>query len=135
MLFWTILIVGIATLIISFVAYEYWDAEFLSGVSGVVSGIALFTAFIMLLVLIFSHVGVQANVDRMETRYDMLTYQYENNIYDNDNDLGYRDLVTDIQEWNEDLSYKKAVQKDLWLGIFYPNIYDQFEFIELAKGG
>lgn len=134
MLFWTILIVTIAAAVISFVAYEYWDAEILSGMSACVSVLAGITVFIMILIILFSHVGVQADVDRMETRYDMLTYQYENDIYDNDNDLGYRELVVDIQEWNEDLSYKKAIQEDLWLGIFYPNIYDQFEFIELVKG-
>ena len=56
---------------------------------------------------------------------------YDSYIYDNDNDLGKRDLMEDIQKWTEDLAYNRKAQDDFWVGIFYPNVYDQFEFIEL----
>ena len=39
--------------------------------------------------------------------------------------------MEDIREWNEDLSAKQANQNDFWIGIFIPDIYDQFEYIEL----
>jgi len=32
------------------------------------------------------------------------------------------------------LAYRKTIQRDFWVGIYYPNVYDQFEFIELNKG-
>lgn len=81
--------------------------------------------------VIIGHVGVDGYVSEMNTRREMLVYQYENDIYDNDNDLGKRDLIADIQDWNEDLAWHKEVQDDLWIGIFIPNIYDQFEPIPL----
>ena len=37
----------------------------------------------------------------------------------------------DIREWNEDLAANKVKQHNFWYGIFVPDIYDQFEFIEL----
>ena len=40
-------------------------------------------------------------------------------------------LMEDIEEWNTDLAYHKQIQRNFWVGIFYPNIYDDFEFIEL----
>lgn len=53
-------------------------------------------------------------------------------MYRLDNDLGKRELMVDIQKWNTDLTRHKALETDFWVGIFYPNIYDQFEFIELV---
>ena len=93
--------------------------------------ISLIAAIIMLVVIIVDNTNVDAYVAENQMRYEMLVYQYENDIYDNDNDLGKRDLMEDIQKWNEDLAYNRKAQDDFWVGIFYPNVYDQFEFIEL----
>lgn len=131
MLFWIILIACVALGVLAFILADN-DFEILSVVSGFMSVVAGFVVLIMIVIIVVNHTGINAKIDRCETRYEMLTYQYENDIYDNDNDLGKRELIVDIQEWNEDLAYKKIVQRDLWLGIFYPNIYDQFEFIELG---
>ena len=97
-------------------------------------GIALIScivAIVMLVVIIEANTNVDAYVAENQMRYEMLVYQYENDIYDNDNDLGKRDLMEDIEAWNTDLAYRKKVQRNYWVGIFYPNIYDDFDFIEL----
>ena len=97
----------------------------------VIAIIGFIVAIIMLMVIIVENTNVDAYVAENQMRYEMLVYQYENNLYDNDNDLGKRDLMEDIQEWNEDLAYYRETQDDFWVGIFHPNVYDQFEFIEL----
>lgn len=85
----------------------------------------------MLIFVIANNIGPDAKIAKYQARYDSLVYQYENDIYDNDNDLGKRDLMEDIEEWNTDLAYHKRIQRNFWVGIFYPNIYDYFDFIEL----
>ena len=123
MLFWTFVIIIIA----GFVLFTY-DLENL-GIA--ISAIGIFGIIASVVVLAINYIGIDGYIARMNTRYETLVYQYENDIYDNDNDLGKRDLMEDIQKWNEDLAYHRKAQDDFWVGIFYPNVYDQFEFIEL----
>lgn len=77
------------------------------------------------------YIGADASVAKWETQYESLTYQLENNLYDNDNDIGKKELMDEIHEWNGNLAYCKKIQRNFWVGIYYPNVYDNFEFIPL----
>ena len=123
MLFWTFVIIMIA----GFVLFTY-DLENL-GIA--ISVIGIFGIIASVVVLAINYIGIDGYIARMNTRYGTLVYQYENDIYDNDNDLGKREMMVDIQNWNEDLSSRRERQRDFWIGIYIPNIYDQFEYIEL----
>lgn len=37
--------------------------------------------------------------------------------------------MDEIREWNGDLAYCKEIQRNFWVGIYYPNVYDNLEFI------
>ena len=103
-----------------------WGGVCLSGIFG---GVLLVMGF----VLVYMNIGVHAEIEKNKAIYESLVYQYENNFYDNDNDVGKKELIREIQDWNSDLAYYQNVQRDFWIGVFVPNIYDQFEFIELDK--
>lgn len=94
----------------------------------VVSSIALIIEF---LGAFSANIGVDGFVYRNQKKYESLVYQLENNLYDNDNDIGKKELYDEICDWNTDLAQGKALQNDFWCGIFYPDVYDQFDFIEL----
>lgn len=125
MLFWIVVALTAALIIWAIIDDGYLEFPIFGSI---ISG---FIAFITLLCVIVSHAGVDGDIAMYEQRYESLVYQYENDVYDNDNDLGKRELIKEIQNWNEDLAAKKEYQDDFWIGIFYPNIYDQFEFIDL----
>lgn len=129
MIFWLVLL----SLVVSLGLAVYVEKRFgdYSGLFLVIAFLSFLVSIIMLVVIIVKNTNVDAYVSENQMRYEMLVYQYENDIYDNDNDLGKRDLMEDIQKWNEDLAYHRKAQDDFWVGIFYPNVYDQFEFIEL----
>ena len=131
MLFWMTIIVTILGLILFEILFEH-DFELLHIISGVISLLAACALLIEIAVLAVNYIRVDGYVQKMNARHDMLVYQYENDIYDNDNDLGKRELIEDIQNWNEDLASRKENQDNVWIGIFIPDIYDQFEFIELG---
>lgn len=102
--------------------------EYAAWIASVILGIVV---LFMSIFIIDTHVGVEADIAANKQIYASLVYQYENDVYDNDDDvIGKKQLYDQIQEWNKDLAKYKAKEKDFWVGIFYPNIFGQFEFIE-----
>ena len=123
-----ILVFGVIACIIG---DRFWKLDWLDTpglISILIGGLA---SIIMVIVLCCGHIGVDGYIAQNQARYESLVYQYENDIYDNDNDIGKRDLMEDIQKWNEDLAWHKENQDNFWIGIFIPNVFDQFDFIEL----
>lgn len=131
MIFWITLIAFVVFLVLAIIFADSWDFEWLGMLSAVLTVVAGIAAAIMLIVIIVNNVGVEAKIEANKQRYDSLVYQAENNLYENDNDLGKKDLVNQIQEWNEDLAEGKVLQDDFWVGIFYADIYDEFDFIPM----
>ena len=133
MLFWIWIILIVAGIIGWIVCNRFDDFGDFIWTYAVPLVVGCIGAFVAGFVLILTYAGLSGQVVKNQTRYDMLVYQYENNVYENDNDLGKRELIEDIQKWNEDVAYYKAVDKDFWIGVFIPKEYTQFEFIELSE--
>ena len=128
-----LMIVSIAILLLD--DYIGWKFEIVPFVSLGVYVISSIAALVMTIFIIMGNISIRANVPAMRVRYESLVYQYENNLYENDNDVGKKELMKEIQEWNEDLANGKTYQRDFWVGIFVPNVYDEFDFIEVESHG
>lgn len=132
MIFWLALIAFVVFLVLAIVFEDSWDYGWAGLVSMVASYISGISVLFMLIAIIICHVGIEAEIEGNKQRYDSLVYQAEARLYENDNDVGKKDLANQIQEWNEDMARGKALQNDFWVGIFIPNIYDEFEFIPMS---
>ena len=110
------------------ISYDYRIIVDVSEVIYIVLGVAI---LFMTVAICIGNFGADAKAAKYKERYDSLVYQYENEIYCDDNVV--YNLLTDIREYNEDLSYYQEIQDDFWIGVFYPNIFDQFELIELDE--
>ena len=136
MFFWIFLILLAISVFFLVLYYKKWDnypynKDWIEVVSMFVSVASALVVLIMSIFVIIANVGVEGKIASNEQRYESLVYQVENEVYENDNDLGKYDLYNQVREWNEDLAEGKAMQNDFWFGIFYPDIFDEFEFIEL----
>ena len=132
MIFWITLIAVVVFVVLAIVFFDSWNFEWVSMLSTIFSVIAGIAFAAMLIVVIVNNAGVEASIEANKQRYESLIYQAENNLYENDNDLGKKELVNQIQKWNEDLARGKALQNDFWVGIFYADIYDEFNFIPMT---
>ena len=135
MWFWLFLTLAVASVIGTIFLWRWDDCSSWTVFCSIVSVLLVIIVFIMGICVIDTHVGLEAKIASNQQVYNSLVYQLENDLYDNDNDLGKKELYNQIQEWNKDLAYYKHIQNDLWSGIFYSDIYDQFNYIELPNKG
>ncbi len=123
------LVLGIALMILDDNLLIFSGGIWATGLTMVIlSSIAVFSS---LLILAVNYIGVEADIEENKVRYESLIYQQKNHLYDGENNYGEKVLMKEIQSWNEDLARHKKLQRNLWVGTYYPNIYDEFEFIEL----
>lgn len=129
-----IILILLAVTVITAVVAVVTDRSYLDimpiifGTLSMIFGIVLAVVVILAVV---ANISTDGFIESSKQRYNSLVYQLENNLYDNDNDLGKKELYNQIQDWNEDLAKGKALQNNFWLGAFYPDVYDQFDFIDL----
>ena len=131
-----LLIICILVTIGCFVIFGLWSMEdgvkyitsFFSLVIGSLVGVA---SIIMIVIAIYNNVTPQADLQAKLQEFNSLRYQMENDIYDNDNDRGKKELYSEVTDWNEMVVRGKLLQNDKWVGIFYPDIYDYLEYIDL----
>lgn len=129
MLFWIFVILIVIGCVAIYVMDKYYaDLDLLIITSLIIGIIGIGMSLVF---MIANHANITGRLRANQARYDSLIYQLENDVYDNDNDLGKKDLYEEIQDWNENLAWYQEAQNDFWIGIYIPDIYDNFEFIEL----
>lgn len=135
LLFIGVIILGIVIKILDNILYNktrWWDFEdWLQFFGNIIIVIGIVAVIISSIIFVEeNYFDGPAQKAMYEQRYEALTYQLENDLYDNDNDLGKKELYNEIRIWNEEIAYCKAKQYNIWTGMFYANIYDDIKFIE-----
>ena len=137
MLIWVfvaITLVCIATVIVMDLKGFDFDYHVDTGViATIIIGVLIVAVIIMTGIACVTNITADSYAAEMEQRYKSLTYQLENDMYDNENEYGKKALYDQVQDWNEKIAVGKINQENFWVGIFYPHVYDQFEFIELPE--
>lgn len=120
MLFWLFVIamlIGIGIWI-----YGYYEESFGWGLTGTIITIISATIVLALISYILdSNIHASAKVEEYKVRYEMLTYKVESDDYRDEFGIVNKSVLDEVEYWNADLTYRKAIQKNFWVGIFYPN--------------
>lgn len=98
-----------------------------------VAAFLVIAAIVMGIIILVGNSGTEATLEDLRQRGEILEYQVKNDLYDNDNDLGKKELYSEIEDYNSTIVKGKAMQNDFWYGIFYPDIYDHLEPIDYKK--
>ena len=114
-----------------FLCYDGDDYFLYTG--AIIIVISAISAVIMLVILSANQISERISLSKYQERYKALTYKIESDSYRDDFGLLNKEVIDEIQDWNEDLTFYKSNQRDFWIGIFIPNIYDEFEMIDYEK--
>lgn len=109
---------------------DSYGHDTLSGISFGIGLLAVVIFISMLWTAFESSIGIKGKIAEKQAQYKSLVYQLENGLYEN-GDSGKKELYDQITEWNKEVAKGKILQYDIFLGAFYPNIYDSLEVIEL----
>lgn len=85
---------------------------------------------LMLPAIVVNHMDTDREVARLNGQRKGILYMYENGFYDNPI-YSEAEMMADIAAFNAHLEEKRDHQRDFWIGVFIPNIYDQVDYIRL----
>ena len=127
-----VMVICLAIFIISDNKYGgAWDAIIV--ISLVFTIIAFASSMVLGGISIVARAGADAYLASMQEKRSALVYQLENDIYDNDNDLGKKELYSEITEYNCDIAEGKIKQDNILVYNLYPDVYDELELIEFPE--
>lgn len=129
MLFWIFVIIAVA----AYIGYAVADlhGNDIGTIFGIVAAITTAITVIMLVPIIMNNVTAIGEKVIYEQRYDALTYKSQTESIRDEFGIVNKDYIDEVQEWNEGIASNQRMQRDFWVGIFVPNIYDDFELIDL----
>ena len=128
----TIAIISVIALIISFNKFSnLWDV--ITSISIVLTVLFFIISAVLGVIAISASVGSESYLASMQEKRNALVYQLENDLYDNDNDLGKKELYSEIAEYNCDVAKGKIMQDNIWVYNLYSDVYDDLELIEFGE--
>ena len=138
MVFWIFVIIGVISAVVfgvcchnsdclkkSWIVYETGAA-----IGGITGAIALVVVVCMLIVICLNHAGAAGEEAGLAEKHKAITYKLESGACVDEFGLLSKEIVDEVQEYNEDVAEGKALQNSFWMGIFFPDIYDDLKLIE-----
>lgn len=123
-----ITIISMLALIISLNKFSnFWDV--IATISIALSVLFFIISAVLGVIAISASIGSESYLASMQEKRNALVYQLENNLYDNDNDLGKKELYSEITEYNCDVAKGKIMQDNIWVYNLYSDVYDDLELI------
>lgn len=110
-----------------FLYYNDESIRIAGWITSVLSGVV---ALVMLICIICAHTNVEARLEENREVYNALTYKMESTSCRDEFGFLSKEVIDEVQDWNQDVRYYQSAQDDFWVGIFIPNVYDEFKTID-----
>lgn len=131
------IIIPAICLVVSIVLFvlneEYWyndTLEFSMLFTSVIGGLILLIAGGVLFTV---HLTADATVAKNQIVHDTIVYQIENEVFNNDNDIGKTELIEEVVAWNSWVEQNRVYNDSIWFNWFIPDKFLQFDTIDYSS--
>ncbi len=135
MILWISIAINIISVIVSIISFnkfrDFWDV--IGSISTALAVLFFIISAVLGVIAISASVGSESYLASMQEKRNALVYQLENDLYNNDNDLGKKELYSEITEYNCDVAKGKIMQDNIWVYNLYADVYDDLELIEFDE--
>lgn len=135
MILWISIAINIISVVVSIISFNkfrnFWDV--IGAISTALAVLFFSVSAVLGAIAISASVGSESYLTSMQEKRNALVYQLENDLYDNDNDLGKKELYSEIIEYNCDVAKGKIMQDNIWVYNLYADVYDDLELIEFDE--
>lgn len=135
MILWISIAINIISVIVSIISFnkfrDFWDV--IGSISTALAVLFFIISAVLGVIAVSASVGSESYLASMQEKRNALVYQLENDLYDNDNDLGKKELYSEIIEYNCDVAKGKIMQDNIWVYNLYSDVYDDLELIEFGE--
>lgn len=135
MILWISIAINIISVIVSIISFnkfrDFWDV--IGSISTALAVLFFIISAVLGVIAISASVGSESYLASMQEKRNALVYQLENDLYNNDNDLGKKELYSEITEYNCDVAKGKIMQDNIWVYNLYSDVYDDLELIEFDE--
>lgn len=135
MILWISIAINIISVIVSIISFDkfrdFWDV--IGSISTALAVLFFIISAVLGVIAVSASIGSESYLSSMQEKRNALVYQLENDLYDNDNDLGKKELYSEITEYNCDVAKGKIMQNNIWVYNLYSDVYDDLELIEFDE--
>ena len=114
-------------------SYLYYYNDEIKFVGNFTIVIAIISIVCMLFIMCGKHADIKAQVEADKLTYAGIKYKITSEACRDDFGLLSKEVVDQIHYMNEYITLNQTLQDNFWIGIFYPNVYDQFETISYEE--
>lgn len=113
--------------------FIWWNSDSLTLITGILIGI--FSVIVLITTIRISSNYIRAEADKAMNQelYNSLIYKAETESIRDDFGIVNKEYIDEVQNWNTNLVNYQTITHNFWIGIFYPDWYDEFETIDLEK--
>lgn len=113
--------------------FIYETEDWAQPVAVVLAGIGVIGSIASLFVIMGMHADAMAQKAKLNETYTAIEYKITSGSCRDELGLLTKEVIDEAQEYNETISYYKTMQNSFWLGIYVPDIYNDFELIDYTR--